>query len=329
MLGLYLQVFIACSTGLNFRKDIRILSYNVENLFDATYDGTEYKSFVPGEQWNLALYQEKRAKTVEVLAYADADVIALQEVENKQVVLDLQQALRKRKYPYVSVTSFPDSAIQLGLISRLPIVDMYVHSVSITAEYGVRGILEVHVRKDDLDIVFLVNHWKSQRGGESSVMIRRQQAGLLYSRVQALQSEGMTYLIVLGDFNEDFTTPNSAFVPAYDWQGEGIPVVHDGDAVVSMQEQEFLVAEDTVLFYSPLSSLSEGSYWYDGSWEKIDGIFLSLSLLRLFSVEAQDYLTFEEMKIPTGAPRSWHRDPLRRGYSDHFPAYLVLRRNAL
>ncbi len=325
------SIAVGTSDGLNIFKhgELSILTYNVENLFDTTHDGTEYSSFVPGDDWNLSLYQQKRAKIVEVLESAEPDIIALQEIENDQVVQDIQELLGTRKYPYRMVSNFPHSAIQLGCISRFPIVDVYTHAVSVEFHTGLRGILELHIQNNDLDMIFFINHWKSQRSGESSQKIRNEQANLLYSRVQTLHQAGKRHMILLGDFNEDFTDDGRAFVLPHAWDGQGIPLVHDVESVMDgrFAYQEGEVGVPAVLFYSPLSMRSQGSYLYRNHWEKLDGIFLSLSLMEVFSLEEYDYLNTEGMSDTSGAPLSWHRNPDNRGYSDHFPAYVSLRRN--
>ena len=76
----------ACDTPL------RVLSYNVENLFDDTSSGREYLEF-RGPRWNDELYPRKLAalsRAIRRSCRGGPDVVLLQEVESEQALLDLR-----------------------------------------------------------------------------------------------------------------------------------------------------------------------------------------------------------------------------------------------
>ena len=74
--------------------EFKVASYNVENLFDAKMDGGEYEEYMPENKhgWNEAMLQIKIANLARVIKDMDADVIALAEIENKEVLEKLNRA---------------------------------------------------------------------------------------------------------------------------------------------------------------------------------------------------------------------------------------------
>ena len=53
---------------LLFSKPFKVATYNVENLFDAKYQGSEYKEYIPGKHnWNRRMVDIKLNHTAEVI----------------------------------------------------------------------------------------------------------------------------------------------------------------------------------------------------------------------------------------------------------------------
>lgn len=98
-----------------------IASYNVENFFDLNEDNNEYSEFIPNTKsnWNQNTFDLKVNNLVKVLKDIDADIIALQEIENRE----LMQLLVKKlpNYKYYSFIKYPDSAIGVGFLSKIKI----------------------------------------------------------------------------------------------------------------------------------------------------------------------------------------------------------------
>ena len=105
-----------------YANTFSIASYNVENFFDLNKDNTEYNEFVPNTKtaWNQKNFNIKVNNLVKVLKDIDADIIALQEVENRE----LMQLLVKKlpAYNYYSFIKYPDSAIGVGFLSKIKII---------------------------------------------------------------------------------------------------------------------------------------------------------------------------------------------------------------
>ena len=64
---------------LLYSKPFKIASYNVQNLFDMHYDGSEYIEYIPNKHnWIEDIAGIKLNHTAEVICDIEADIIALQ-----------------------------------------------------------------------------------------------------------------------------------------------------------------------------------------------------------------------------------------------------------
>ena len=147
-----------------FAKDFKIATYNVQNLFDMNIDGNEYKEYLPNtkSKWNKKNFNLKLKHISKVIRDLDADIIAIEEVENLRAARALNRALRGKKYPYI-YTFFRryKHTIDSVVFSRYPIANKYSLKV-------VGYPRAIHVLKFYLDhhkITLYVNHWPSYKHG--------------------------------------------------------------------------------------------------------------------------------------------------------------------
>ena len=183
-----------------YATELKIASYNVENLFDLKKNGTEYKEYIPyRHNWNQKTFKKKLLNTSEVICDVNADIIGLQEVENGHILKQLQTSLRHIgcHYNYSAITHKKNSAIQVALLSKHPIVR--AKELVVNRKRGFRNILEVKFNVDKIPFFVYVNHWKSKKSPES---YRIRSAKVLRKRLQELP-RGSEYLL-LGDFNSDY-----------------------------------------------------------------------------------------------------------------------------
>ena len=188
-----------------FGQDIRVASYNVENLFDLKYDGTEYKEYIAntGAKWNKKTYLAKLRNISKVISAVNPDIIGLQEIESENALLDLRAMLKtvryKQNFKYyaIALQKKKSSAITTALLSKYPI--KYFKEVKVTNHPRNRNILEVGIQIGDEVLVVFVNHWKSKSGGESK---RIRSAKFLMERVSELDKK--TPYLFLGDFNSNY-----------------------------------------------------------------------------------------------------------------------------
>ncbi len=212
---------------------LRLVSWNVQNLFDSQWQGTEYPEYDPrydpreaaerGEQTNQTTKAKERASSntweetwgetgfryrikslAAVLDRLNADILALMEVESKPALHQLNLQLHQ-PYRYHLLLPQKRQAINIGLLSRIAIQRSLRHEIGFTAnnQKQLRAIIEVHLENG---LILLLNHWKSQRGGYYQTLGQRQQAATVLT--QRLQQLNGNYVLVLGDFNE----PADSFV---------------------------------------------------------------------------------------------------------------------
>lgn len=191
-------VLLLLFISFSFTKEFKIASYNVENLFDSVVNGSEYKSYSKRSGWDFDMVQHKLNNIADVICDLNADILALQEVENENVFKLLLEKLEDVgcKYQYSSITNKLASTIQVALISRYPIKS----SKDIVVNYhkSFRNILKAKVNLDGSILNLYVNHWKSRayNGFESKRFI--------YAKALEQELNSKEEYILLGDFNTDY-----------------------------------------------------------------------------------------------------------------------------
>lgn len=181
-------------------RTFRVATYNVQNLFDLTRDGTEYEEYVPNTRmgWNKHMAAVKYRNIARVIKDLDPAILALQEIESRRALALLCDALTLKGYsfPYRAIADKIHSAVKCALLSRFPILSKREIPVR---EKPSRNILAVTVQVDGRPLILFVNHWKSKHGPES---MRLPYARALRTAIDALPTG--TDFIVLGDLNSNY-----------------------------------------------------------------------------------------------------------------------------
>lgn len=175
-----------------FSQTIKIATYNVENLFDGKNNGNEYKDFKIGiSEWSEQKYIKKLANIKDVLLRIDADIVALEEIENEAV---LKELIKDTDYRFVKFRTTKNAPIGLGIISKLKIEKTEYISVVNTKT---RDILKATFKTDNKkEFNIFVNHFPAYKNGIEA-----------QKKAQRALSEALkmsTYSIALGDFNTPF-----------------------------------------------------------------------------------------------------------------------------
>ncbi len=187
---------------LLFGFEFKVANYNVENLFDLKRDGGEYKEYIPNTPrfgWNREVYNIKLNNIARVIKDLNADIIALEEVENRSVLNDLRKVLKLKgvNYPYFAIADSKNTTVKTALLSKFPITKK--NEIRVGFAKGLRNILEAHIDIKGNELIVFVNHWKSKSTPEST---RIKYAKALRSRLDELKSD--QDFIVTGDFNENY-----------------------------------------------------------------------------------------------------------------------------
>ncbi len=314
----------------------RIMSYNVENLFDCRHDTlkNDYE-FLPNavRHWNYPKYKKKLdaiARTVIAVGeWTPPALVALCEVENDSVLRDLTRysALREAGYRYVITHSPDERGINVALLYqrglfRLLSSQSYPVTKPHKSSRPTREILHVSgqlLNLDTLDV--LVVHFPSRSGGaKASEPYRLSAAQRLRNVTDSLfRIRTHPQIIIMGDFN-DYPCNKSiqTIVKA------AAPPAEAG-------------ALDTRALYHLLARKSAadkrfGSYKYQGEWGLLDHIILSGNLLMTGSPlsTAEDradvfhapFLLTQDKKYGDSQPfRTYYGLKYQAGYSDHLPVW--------
>ena len=313
--------------GLLLATLFTFVELNCENLFDYRHEegknDTEWTVTSP-RHWNKGRYWRKINNIGQEIiscgetpslsregrggspAWQLPDMVALCEVENDSVMRDLTQRsiLRNAGYRYVMTQSPDVRGIDVALLYS-PVSFRLIQSYALRVKPlpGMRPTRDIlyacgEIISGDTLHVFVV-HAPSRFGGERLTRPNRKVVGeCLMESIDSIRSlYPQPRIIVAGDFN-------------------------DGD-------------NDPLLKYfhsQRLHNISEGAlghngakatYKYQGKWENIDHILVSIALVPAFQevyVHDPDFLLEEDSKYGGKRPfRNYNGMRYQRGYSDHLP----------
>lgn len=293
-------------------ESFTLATYNAQCFFDSVTDGTEYSDFSgPKSKWSEKNYVRRLKKLSAVIKESDADILALQEIENEDVLKDIINYLSMdTPYKYAAFAKEDGGVFGCAVLSRYPITSVKTAQVqffSTDSRYQVelRPQLEVLIslnKNPNPDLCLFVVHWKSKSVKSKSPVqtagFRRMQENLMASSILAV-SDKIPMIVAVGDFNQDVTE--------FDYDENGTVLLH-GFKGESQVFSPWFLSEN----YE-----NTGSYYYQDKWEKIDNIFLcrplDSSILQDFSTVSNGTHTDED-----GIPIAYkvYSD---YGWSDHLP----------
>ena len=303
-------------------QPLRIVSYNVENLFHPEHDtilkderirGLEgeriidkddYEWTPEGERrWSYTRYYRKEENIARVLTsmgeWSGVDIVGLQEIENAAVVKRLCYTMRRNEYDFVHYESPDPRGIDVALIYKKSRVDtIRTKRLTLTLSKGeetlfTRDILYVCAQVDKRDTLHLfVCHLPSQRGGKAESEWKRKAAKEVLQTaidsVFALHSDAK--IIVMGDMNSE---------PKNDLKG----------LINRMKEERY------------------GTHKYQGRWTCLDQFYTSTNLQKISAVTIYDAEWIQEPDekyLGLKPKRTYNGFHYQNGYSDHLPIQLIL-----
>lgn len=191
----------------------RIASYNVKNLFDDIDDPAKDDEGTPAKP---AIEQKALAQVIDA---SEADVLALQEVENIEVLTEFRDKYGlAEEYPHLVLVEGNDRrGIDVALMSRHPIQNVKSHADKVFEIPGqeprgfLRDLLQADIEIPQYGPVrFFAAHLASKIGGDRADAMREAEAtaarAIIKEEVKGFP--GQRY-VVMGDFND---TPDSKSV---------------------------------------------------------------------------------------------------------------------
>ena len=291
---------LLCSINSLFAEPLKVVSYNVENLFHPEHDSLkdDYEWTDNGERrWSYTRYYKKEENLARVLTnigeWDGVDVVGLQEVENAAVVKRLCYTLRRNEYDFVHYESPDPRGIDVALVYKKSRVDtLRSEKLRVNSEkFTTRDILYVCAQVDKRDTIhFFVCHLPSQRGGKAESEWKREAAKQVLE--QAIDSvytiHPQAKIIVMGDMNED------------------------GLQIHGLKDKRMQ---------------GEGTHKYQGRWTFLDHFYVSPAIDSLSNARVYDAEWIQEPDekyLGLKPKRTYNGFIYQNGYSDHLPIVLIL-----
>ena len=300
-----------------FAEPLRVVSYNVENLFHPKHDSIlidsiwvekdDYEWTQDGTRhWSYARYGRKVENIARVLTnigeWNGVDAIGLQEVENTLCMKRLCRIMGSEKYDFVHYESDDPRGIDVALIYKKASVDtILTKSISIHNPYlRTRDILYVCAQVHRQDTIhFFVCHLPSQRGGKAESEWKRKAAKeVLQKAVDSVFSvHPEAKIVVMGDMN---SAPND------DLRG----------------------LKNKALTGLPIKGMRKGTYKYHGQWTCLDQFYVSPALDSICTMKIYDaewIMETDEKYMGLKPKRTYNGWKYQNGYSDHLPIILDVK----
>lgn len=317
------------------RGGLRVMFYNVENLFDTKDNPLKNDDdFLPDGfmRWTPARYQEKLRDITRVITAVgemqSPALIGLCEVENDSVLFDLtrRSPLRAQEYEYLITRSPDERGINVALLyqrHQFKLLEWATYEVRFSRPdtRPTRDILHVVgqlVNADTLDL--FVCHFPSRSNGQLATQPARIAAAqTLREKVDSvLAARTHPRCIIMGDFNDP---PN----------GECLFGVLGAGRIESPLRGDRLYN----LFFDHPGKGETGTYKYQGKWEIIDQLIVNGGLLMEESgvrVKNGEAVIFDAGFLLEEDEGYYGKKPFRTylgpryhgGFSDHLPIYLDL-----
>ena len=284
-------------------KRLRILTWNVENLFDTLHEeGFHDEEFQPlsERKWTSPRYWRKQGAIARTLvAAADLqpiDFIGLCEVENDSVIHHLCRRTRLARlgYKYLVTHSRDKRGVDVALLYQPVTMSLIAHQslrvpFDSLCERPTRDILHATFRAprgDTLD-VFLA-HFPSRLGGAKHSSPYRERAANLIAHTadSLLRTRLRPHLIALGDFNDEPSDPSIARVLSpyfYALTTHATPYPEPSIKEESLSggtsSPKTLEKDSTTVHHRTPNSFDNssvmGSYFFRHQWSRIDQILVS------------------------------------------------------
>ena len=288
------------------KSSLRIVSYNVENLFDTKHDTLKNdSSFLPEgmHHWTYRRYQTKIDRIAQVLVniggWESVPLVGLCEVENARCLRNLCYKLRRFHYKYVHYDSPDERGVDVALLydsTRLSILNRRALSLSLDGD-ATRDILYVSALYEQRDTVHVMMcHLPSQLGGASNTDWKRQRAkSLIQSQIDSIfLFQPSANIVVMGDMNTS--------------------------------AQDDLTGMVNLMI--PIQKMGQGTHKYQGIWTCLDQFYVSQSIATkaITTIFSPWWLLEEDTKYLDYKPhRTYIGFRYNDGYSDHLPIVLHLR----
>ena len=331
---------------------LKIATYNLNNLFDEKTDDCDYSS---AQGWNPTSVSAKISNLAQVIKEIDADIIGINEVENRALLKRLRDAISAAggpEYPYLAYAEGGPGSnyeathracyLDIALMSRFPLIAFNSEECSFKRELNqeitcsdrqitipeTRPALSAEVDLDNDaqgDMLLLVNHWISNVTNTNDLCTPAQRHSRAAQQIRGwvhdyIDEDVSRPVIILGDLNSEETETALSVDLSAELDYDSLTDAHQlynswGELDLSS------------------SSINNNSYYYssDRKWYRIDHIIVSANLREggesPWRLVRNSTVTFhpDYMLTSSGTPLKFSQSNLT-GYSDHLPVIIQLER---
>jgi len=307
---------------------LRIMFYNVENLFDTFDDpATEDNEFTyeGDKHWSYYRYKEKLnniAKTIISLGgWEPPDFIGLCEIENFQVLMDLTSETPLRSYGYqiIHENSEDPRGIDNAILYRNEKLTKIMHRsiyIDTNESFSTRDILYAAFSFAGLDTIhFYVNHWPSRLGGKEITEKKRLMvAKNLKVNIDQLQSENSSVKIfIMGDYNDEPKDKSLLEILNVKTTAENIRE----EELYNLSYPDFRGGKGTLVYKE-----------IEFTWFLFDQMIVSGSLMKSVGLSVKgmkNHIFIADWLLNNGRPFRSYQGPIYLGgFSDHLPIFIDL-----
>jgi len=316
--------------------------YNLENLFDTINDPLKYDEASPIMELKAnrsEIYKKKVKNMARVISNIGTDmvnnspaVIGVCEIENRKVLEDLvnDPLLLSKDYGIVHFEGPDRRSIDVALLYQKALfqpVESSSHELLIYDDLTrkrvfTRDQLLVSGKLDGDLIYIIVNHWPSRSGGEARSRSKRVGAAKLNKRIiDSLQSiNPYAKILTMGDLNDDPTNESVKKVLKAKKDKKKVPL----KGIYNPFEKMF-------------TEKGYGTTAYRDAWSLFDQIMVTKPLIETdytsyrfwkAGIYNKSYLSNKRGRWEGYPFRSFANGGFTNGFSDHFPVYVYLIKEA-
>ncbi len=316
--------------------------YNLENLFDTINDPLKYDEASPIMELKAnrsEIYEKKIKNMARVISNIGTDmvnnspaVIGVCEIENRKVLEDLvnDPLLLSKDYGIVHFEGPDRRSIDVALLYQKALfqpVESSSHELLIYDDLTrkrvfTRDQLLVSGKLDGDLIYIIVNHWPSRSGGEARSRSKRVGAAKLNKRIiDSLQSiNPYAKILTMGDLNDDPTNESVKKVLKAKKDKKKVPL----KGIYNPFEKMF-------------AEKGYGTTAYRDAWSLFDQIMVTKPLIETdytsyrfwkAGIYNKSYLSNKRGRWEGYPFRSFANGGFTNGFSDHFPVYVYLIKEA-
>ena len=316
-------------------QPMKIMTYNVENLFDTRHDSLKNDTeFLPTSEmkWTNKRFQEKLHEVMQVITGVGGDelplLVGLCEVENDYVLKAMAQMdpYDQLGYDYVHYEGPDARGIDVALLyQRDKFTPLASRPIAVELPNGQRGrdLLYVCGALSDSTLLHIIQvHFPSRREGALVSEPNRIAAAKAVREVvdSLLTIDSQAGIIIMGDFNDNPSDKAPSTTLA------SLPYITSG-------------FEDLRLYNlcwdgHGFDNREIGSYFHDSRWDMLDQIIVSGALLNgnlsvrvmpKAEVYNPEWISKRDKRTGEMVPRRTYVGPFYQGgVSDHYPVFVEM-----